>query len=330
MYELRAGRSHHRNTVGVDAVEGKETQQAGPDISLLRPALQKQWDHAANAHLGNIVIRPQSNKKVHWKCNACPDGHLHQWTASVASRSNGRGCPQCSGRKVCKHNCLTIVAPWAAAQWDFEANAALGTPGTVVAHSNQPFGWRCQVCGHRWTVSPDKRVSQRTGCPKCAPRGPVTRHPTFAECQHPLLQQWDHTHNDARGNYPNNTKLRSSKQIIWVCSKCPAGQEHSWSATPKCRTSSKQSGCPICAGQVACRCNSLQALFPAIAAQWDYGENQGQPSHYTAHSHHVAWWHSPERGSWRQTIHSRTQGRSNRSERKLIQQQQALEQQAVQ
>ena len=294
-----------------------------PDISLLSPALQKQWDHAANAHLGNIVITPHVSRKAAWKCDECPGGHMHQWTASVTNRSSGRGCPQCSGHKVCQHNSLATKAPWAAAQWDYEANAALGTPDTVVAHSNKPAGWHCQVCGHRWTVSSHSRVKQHSGCPKCVPRGgSISTYPTFAECQHPLLIEWDHKRNDACGNCPDNTQLRSSKQIYWLCSKCPAGQEHSWSATPHSRTSPRQSGCPTCAGHLACRCNSLQELFPDIATEWDCGKNTGQPCDYTAASSHLPWWYTPQRGSWQQTIHSRTQVlRQNVSRKKLLQQQ---------
>ena len=204
---------------------------------------------------------------VSWKCDACPNGQPHQWIARVQNRTNGTGCPQCTGRQVCKHNCLRTIAPWAAAQWDFEANAALGTPDTVVANSHQPAGWHCQVCSHRWTVSPAMRVHGQAGCPKCAPRGTIIKHPTFAECKHPLLKEWEHKRNAACGNHPHNTKLRSAKQIFWLCNKCPAGQEHSWLAQPRSRTS--YHGCPICAGHVACRCNSLQALFPDIAAEWD-------------------------------------------------------------
>ena len=123
------------------------------------------------AHLGSIVIKPHSHKQVAWRCDACPDGHPHHWTATVYSRTRGSGCPQCSSRKVCKHNCLATVAPWAAAQWDYEANAALGTPETVVAHSNQPAGWHGQVCGHIWTASPNNRIQQQSGCPNVPPEG---------------------------------------------------------------------------------------------------------------------------------------------------------------
>ena len=304
--ELHAGRRGQRHVLCASPDQTTKPQQEGSDISLLSPALQKQWDHAANAHLGNIVIKPYSHKQVAWKCDACPDGHPHHWTAAVQTRTRGSSCPQCSGRKVCKHNCLATVAPWAAAQWDYEANAAFCTPDTVLAHSGKPAGWCCQVCGHRWTVSPDARVSKQSGCPKCVHRGPVIRHPTFAECQHPLLQQWDHTRNEACGNYPHITSLRSNKQIFWLCNQCPAGQEHSWSAAPFSRTGRDQCGCPICAGHSACRCNSLQALFPDIAAEWDHEKNTGAPGDYSAGSERLAWWYTLERGSWQQTIHART------------------------
>ena len=301
-----AGTKAQLHAVGGKPGWSQSAQQEGPNIALLSPALQKQWDHAANGHMGNIIIKAQSHRKVAWKCDACPDGHLHQWTASVASRTNGTGCPQCRSRKVCKHNCLATKAPWAAAQWDYEANAALGTPDTVVANSSQPAGWHCQVYGHKWTVTPHSRVSKQSGCPHCAYRGAVTRHPTFAECQHSLLTEWDHARNEPCGNYLDNTRLKSSKHIFWLCSNCPAGQEHSWSAPPRSRTDRLQHGCPVCAGKVACKCNSLQELFPATAAEWDYGKNQGRPSEYTAFSAYLAWWYTPQRGSWQQRINART------------------------
>ena len=306
LHYFYTGRNAQSHCLSAHLGQDQKAQQAGPDISLLSPVLQAQWDHAANAHLGNIVIRPQSSKKVLWRCDACPDGHLHQWTSSVRHRTLGSGCPQCSGYQVCKHNCLFRKAPWAAAQWDYLANAALGTPDTVVANSNTPAGWHCQVCGHKWVVSPSNRVKRQTGCPKCAPKGTIIKHPTFAECQHPLLKEWDHKRNEACGIFPHNTTLRSCKQIFWLCNKCPAGQEHSWSTRASNRTSRLRSGCPVCAGYVACRCNSLEALFPEIAAEWDRKKNKGQPSDYTAGSGRLAWWWTPQRGSWQAGIQSRT------------------------
>ena len=294
-------------------------QQEGQNISRLDPALQQQWDHAANAYLGNIDIPPQSHRKVWWTCDQCPDGHLHSWEATVQNRTNGSGCPQCSGHKVCRHNSLVTKDPLVAAQWDYEANH--GTPDNVVAQSNQPVGWLCEVCGHKWNATPNHRVSKKAGCPNCSKIAKKDKkqitHPTFAECKDPevraFLAQWDHTRNAEHGHFPDKVRLRSNKQVFWLCTNCPAGQEHSWPAKPSERLGHK-SGCPFCAGRAACKCNSLQALYPAIAAEWDHAKNQGQPSDYTARSDRLAWWCSPERGSWHQSIDSRTDQRLKRNQ----------------
>ena len=225
----------------------------------------------------------------------------------MQGRTNGEGFPQCSGRKVCKHNCLATKAPSVAAQWDYEANN--GTPDSVVAQSSQPAGWHCDTCGHKWCATPNARVSKRkSGCPQCAQKlmsKKRIQHPTIAEDPY-LLAQWDHARNAEQGHFPDKVTLRSAKQIFWLCNKCPAGQQHSWSASPHSRSSRIKKGCPFCAGKAACKCNSLQALYPAIAAEWDHGKNESQPSDYPASSHYMAWWSSPQRGSWQQTIKSRT------------------------
>ncbi|KAL3130449.1 hypothetical protein ABBQ38_008271 [Trebouxia sp. C0009 RCD-2024] len=315
---IKAGNQHYQHHwTSFFCTQGQPVKQAGPDISLLNSVLQQQWDHAANAHLGKTVIKPYSAQKVWWTCDQCPDGHLHSWSATVNSRSNGNGCPQCRGRKVCKHNSLATRAPLVAAQWDHEAND--GTPDSVVAQSHQPVGWLCDVCGGRWTARPNCRTSRTmTGCPECAEDAkctPRTKQPTFAECQHPLLAEWDHERNAAQGHRPDKVRLKSNKQIFWLCTRCPAGQEHSWSAQPGQRTARGKSGCPYCAGKAACRCNSLQALYPGIAAEWDHARNKGQPSNYTASSHRPAWWSSSWGGSWQQTITSRTSAVHQRTAR---------------
>ena len=171
----------------------------GPNISRLNPSLQQQGHHAANAHLGPIEITPKNGRKVWWVCDQCPDGHLHQWESTVANRSSGHGCSQCSGRKVCKHNPLATKAPKVAAP--NEANES--TPDNVAAQSNQPVGWRSDAFGHRWSAAPCNRVNkQKSGCPRCADIARTKKRikqPTLAECQDPhniaVLAQWDRERN---------------------------------------------------------------------------------------------------------------------------------------
>ncbi|KAL3130467.1 hypothetical protein ABBQ38_008288 [Trebouxia sp. C0009 RCD-2024] len=87
-------------------------------------------------------------------------------------------------------------------------------------------GWRCNACGHKWRAAPDARVGKQSsnGCPMCALLKKRTKHPSFAECNHPLLAEWDRERNATRGNRPDNVTLQSGKQIFWLCTKCPAGQ----------------------------------------------------------------------------------------------------------
>lgn len=281
---------------------------AGPDVSALNKTLQQEWDHAANLHLGNVVIKKGSGRKVWWKCNQCPDGHLHQWQATVDNRSRGKGCPQCSGKKLCKHNSLATRAPSVAAYWDTAKNGR--SADMVLAHSNKPAHWRCCHCKHEWLAKPAQKVHSASGCPKCA-KSSIGRcqvnHPSFAECQHRLLAEWDHNLNAAEGFFPDNVTLGSRKQVHWLCNKCPLGQRHFYIAKPSSRLSNKKpTGCPFCAGQAACKCNSLQTHFPSIAAEWDYGKNAGIPQDHTFGSNREVWWHNAERGSWQQRINSRT------------------------
>ena len=93
--------------------------------------------------------------------------------------------------------------------------------------------------------------------------------------------------------------LRSDRKFYWMCSKCPAGQEHASSASP---TYKRGSGCAFCAGFRACKCNSLQTRWPSIAAKWNHPKNDGTSDGHTASSSYPAWWHSLDRQDWQETI----------------------------
>ena len=52
--------------------------------------------------------------------------------------------------------------------------------------------------------------------------------------------------------------------------------------------------------------NSLQSLFPDVAAEWGHSRNEGIPSDYTAYSGSKVWWYNKQRGSFQARISSRT------------------------
>ncbi|KAL3144783.1 hypothetical protein ABBQ38_001896 [Trebouxia sp. C0009 RCD-2024] len=282
-----------------------------PDISMLSPALQHQWHVDLNMHLGAIIVKPYSGIKAIWHCDRCPAGQPHVWTASVTSRTHGTDCPYCKGRRVCLHNSLATIAPEAAKYWNHSKNEK--PPEEILAGCQYRAEWKCPACKHEWQARVDSRTSKKAalaGCPKCHTRKTWKSQPTFAESQPPQLAEWDHEGNEAEGIFPHKVTLGSNKLVQWICSCCPRGQPHRWTATPANRISNG-TGCAVCAGHQACVCNSLESLFPSIAAELDVGENSFAPSEVTAMSAKEVWWRNAERGSWKQTINSRTFYRVN-------------------
>ncbi|KAL3144789.1 hypothetical protein ABBQ38_001901 [Trebouxia sp. C0009 RCD-2024] len=130
-------------------------------------------------------------------------------------------------------------------------------------------------------------------------------HPTFAEAQPAELAEWDYEHNDAEGFYPHKVTLGSAKQVHWICSCCPRGQPHRWTAAPYARIG-LGTGCAVCAGRQACVCNSLESLFPSVAADLDVDKNGFAASEVTAHTQKEVWWRTAKRGGWKQVVNHRT------------------------
>ena len=66
------------------------------------------------------------------------------------------------------------------------------------------------------------------------------------------------------------------------------------------------SGCPCCVGLQACKCNSLQSLFPRVAAEWDYERDKGTPADVAAYFQKTVCWHNSHRGHFKARIAHRT------------------------
>ncbi len=285
----------------------------GPKTSLLADELQKQWHEKLNMHLGNIVIRPGSDRKVWWSCDQCPDSLPHIWEASVRHRTYGTGCPFCSGTAICQHNTLAKQAPDVALFWDAKKNHPLA-PDQVTVSSNKRAHWKCSVCLYEWQAQVMRKARGKTGCPKCAKAnagrkadGTRQKHPTFAAAKHDLLQQWDHDRNRESGNFPDNTTLQSRKLIWWCCRECPKGKVHSWQARAFLRTSRKKPlGCPCCAGQKLCECNSLETVCPDIAADFDVEKNGVSAAQVTRSAGTKYSWLSDEPGAQKRSVNQGT------------------------
>ena len=106
---------------------------------------------------------------------------------------------------------------------------------------------------------------------------------------------WDSDKNEEAGLHLDKLTWGSNKKVNWLCQCCPKGQLRRWTAVDYSVALTK-SGCPCCVGHRACECNSLQSLYPVIAAQWDYSKNIGAPADYPASSYKKVWWRDSK--SW--------------------------------
>ncbi len=296
----------------VQKVHKEQPGEVGPNISLLAKELQTQWHVKHNMHLGNSVIRPNSHRKVWWSCNQCPEGLPHVWGSRVDNRTQGRGCPFCSGTAVCQHNTLAQKAPKIALFWDAKKNQPL-SPDQVTVFSSMRAYWKCNACWHEWQASIRTKVYGRTGCPKCAKAnggrkadGTRQKHPTFAAADHALLQQWDHDRNSDNGNFPDNTTLQSSKPIWWRCYECPKSKVHSWQASPNQRNGKIARGCPCCVGHKLCECNSLETVCPDVAADFDAEKNGVSSAEVTSATTSKYSWLSDQPGAKKRSVALRT------------------------
>ena len=289
----------------------------GPDISLLRPQLQKQWHHAKNQPLGNIQIQPGSSRLVWWTCDKCPDGLPHEWLATVYDRQRtDTQCPFCTNRKLCHHNSLLTVAPSVASYWDTAKNGL--TSEEVLAGSTTRRHWLCPTCKYSWQAPVRGRVARNSGCPKCSKKAMgQTRQPTLTASNHPLMTEFDHNRNQEACLDPDKITLGRIKKVHWICSNCPRGQPHLYMASPNSRTNSK-SGCPYCSSKNACICNSLESLYPAIAAEWDTARNGVGPDQILPGSQKLAYWKNAAGHSWEQSPDGRTNLQQKATKRAVI------------
>ena len=214
---------------------------------MLGPELQQQWDVDRNMHLGAIKVKPNSSIKAVWQCDKCPAGQPHVWATRVCNRAQrGTKCPHCSNRLLCLHNSLATIAPDVAQYWDHSKNEK--PPEQVVAGSNLRAAWKCPDCSCEWQAFINKRAHNRSGCPICSQRRKHGHEqPTFAKARPACLAEWDYERNDEVGLHPEVITLGSNKQLHWICSCCPRGQPHRWTAPP-CKRVGKGQGSAVCAG----------------------------------------------------------------------------------
>lgn len=131
------------------------------DLASVHPFLLNEWDHEKNTDIPPDKISAGSSKKVWWKCKKG-----HSWEDTINHRTDGRGCPFCSNKKVIKgENDFATTHPHLLKEWDYSSNTI--KPTQVVAGSSKKAYWICRDCGHRYESSLVNKTRFKARCPKC-------------------------------------------------------------------------------------------------------------------------------------------------------------------
>ncbi len=255
-------------------------------FAALNPDLAATLHPDLNKDLRPDAVAPQSNRPAWW---VCPENPRHVWSAPIAARRNGSGCPFCRGLKVLPEESLAALRPDAAADWHPTMNEDL-RPDAVSPQSNREVWWRCAAGpGHVWRAAVYDRVrSTRNGCPFCA--GKIVLPETSLAAMHPdVAARWHPT--KYGGLRPEAVRPRPHKVAWWVC---PKNSQHEWPAAVANMVASATAGCPFCRGLKVLPEESLAGRFPGIAAQWHPTKNTPlQPTDVSSGSSKKVWWSCP-------------------------------------
>lgn len=117
-----------------------------------------------------------------------------------------------------------------------------------------------------------------------------------------LMREWDYVKNDEID--PLEITYGSAKKVWWICER-----GHEWKAVIKKRTL-RGDGCPYCNGKRPISGeNDFATLYPEIAKQWNFEENDTLPEEYLPVSNVKVSWRCEYGHVWVTSIATRTRGR---------------------
>ncbi|MBR2377202.1 MAG: zinc-ribbon domain-containing protein [Clostridia bacterium] len=266
------------------------------DLETKNPSLASEWHPTKNGDLKPSNFMPGSNKKVWWlgKCG-------HEWSASIASRNSGRGCPYCSSQKLLiGFNDLETKNPSLASEWHPTKNGDL-KPSNFMPGSNKKVWWLGK-CGHEWENVINTR-NGGNGCPYCSSEKLLIGFNDLKTKKPELAAEWHPTKN---GVLKSSDFMPNSNKKAWWIGKCG----HEWESVISSR--SQGVGCPYCAGKkVLVGFNDLATVNPKLAKEWHPTKNiDVKPTEVSRGSNKKVWWIGMCGHEWVASVNQRSSGRN--------------------
>lgn len=283
-------------TISNEIPKERRTWGNRPSLAETNPALAAQWHSSKNEKTTTFMVTPGSNRVAWWRCE-----QQHEWPARIADRTDGTGCPKCSGGRLkLGRNDFMSVSPSAASEWHPTLNGAV-LPSEVSAHSHQQYWFVCREAEHVYAAELASR-SAGTGCGFCSGNVVLAGFNDLATIFPRLAGEW---HPERNGMLqPTMVTAHSKKRVFWRCMK-----GHHWEAAVYSRASGR--GCPFCSGkQPLLGFNTLQDLRPDVARQWRASEKSLSPAQVTVSSGVVVTWQCDKQHTWEARVAERTAGQN--------------------
>ena len=267
----------------------------GRKTKYLTDNVFRQIHPTKNGNLNKDKLSIKSSKIIWWLCFAKTEcGCSHEYLQAVYSKTAGRGCPYCSGRKVCIHQSLQETHPELVKQIHPTKNGTL-KPSDISFGSNKIIWWICPKqhncgCVHEYLQAVYNKTAG-AGCPYCSGRK-VCIHQSLQETHPELVKQIHPTKNGTLK--PSDISFGSEKVLWWICPKqhnCGCVHEYQ----QMIRTKTCEVGCPYCCGRKYCIHQSLQGTHPELVKQIHPTKNGTfKPSDISFGSEKVLWWICPK------------------------------------
>lgn len=217
---------HHRTNFGQGCpfCANRRVLVGFNDLATTDPKLAKEL---VDRSMATKVTRGTSSKRLQWKCKKG-----HTWTASPNMRTGKgiSGCPVCHGSIVLAGaNDIGTTHPHIASEL---VDQTVRT--RLVAGSNVRVEWKCEK-GHRYTSTPDKRISRKQGCPYCVGKRVMQGFNDVATTRPDVARSF------ADKSLARCVTAGSNRRVQFVCENC-----HGRYCSPISRRAQGH-GCPSCA-----------------------------------------------------------------------------------
>ena len=219
------------NNHGCPFCSGNQVLYGFNDLASQYPELVTEWSEL-NYPLFPTAVSVKANRKVWWKCRNCGQ----HWQARIADRTDGHGCPVCSGEKLVKGiNDFATEHPNLAAEWS-QMNSK--SASEMWSKSRENVWWKCSLCGYEWRAVIDSRV-KGLNCPACENRRVHTGFNDLLSLHPDIIDDWC---TEKNGELTPDKILATSDRVVYWKGKC----NHVW--PQKISDHLKDRRCPMCRG----------------------------------------------------------------------------------